>query len=478
MFFLVGLSTMLIILFLLFPNTGINIGKLQLNFISKKEFYKPIIKTNQDVELPINIDSIKEVDQHIQDSIEKVKQILFQKYLDSVLIAEKRIQYPNNDVSILYPFFEKLLKAKINKVRIMHYGDSQIEADRISGRLRQRLQKEFGGYGSGLNAVIPATRKISIRNKLSNNWVRRTGFGPYVDTIVKHKNYGAIFSFCEITPDTNLLDSVFYDGIIKIYKPIKSYKKARNFQELNIYYSSIEESYISYTINDTIIFLDTLNSTNSIKKKSLSFNKAPESIEIQIKSSMSPLIYGLSLEGENGIVVDNIPLRGASGTEFAKIDYSSLKQMHHLLMPDFFILEFGGNAIPHIKNKDRAKNYGKFFKKQINKIKKINPKSIVLVIGPGDMAKKEKTELISYPLIEEVRDALKKAAFETNSCFWDMYLNMGGENSIIDWSKKTPSLAARDYIHFTNKGAREIADLFIEDFMNDFKNYLEYKNEN
>ena len=81
-------------------------------------------------------------------------------------------------------------------------------------------------------------------------------------------------------------------------------------------------------------------------------------------------------------------------------------------------------------------------------------------------------------LIEEVRDALKKAAFETNSCFWDMYLNMGGENSIIDWSKKTPSLAARDYIHFTNKGAREIADLFIEDLMNDFKNYLEYKNEN
>ena len=79
MFFLVGLSTMLIILFLLFPNTGINIGKLQLNFISKKEFYKPIIKTNQVVELPINIDSIKEVDQHIQDSIEKVKQILFQK---------------------------------------------------------------------------------------------------------------------------------------------------------------------------------------------------------------------------------------------------------------------------------------------------------------------------------------------------------------------------------------------------------------
>ena len=45
----------------------------------------------------------------------------------------------------------------------MHYGDSQIEADQISGRLRERLQKDFGGLGAGAYAVIPATRKISIK---------------------------------------------------------------------------------------------------------------------------------------------------------------------------------------------------------------------------------------------------------------------------------------------------------------------------
>ena len=82
----------------------------------------------------------------------------------------------------------------------MHYGDSQIEADRISGRLRERLQKDFGGLGAGAYAVIPATRKISIKNECSSNWIRRTGFGPYIDTIVKHKRYGALFSFCEIEP--------------------------------------------------------------------------------------------------------------------------------------------------------------------------------------------------------------------------------------------------------------------------------------
>ena len=61
---------------------------------------------------------------------------------------------------------------------------------------------------------------------------------------------------------------------------------------------------------------------------------------------------------------------------------------------------------------------------------------MVLVIGPGDMAKKEKTSFVTYPILEDVRDALKAAAFETNSCFWDMYLNMGGRILFKGGAKK------------------------------------------
>ena len=95
----------------------------------------------------------------------------------------------------MFSFFKKLENAKTKKVRIMHYGDSQIEGDRISGRLRERLQKEFGGNRAGLSAVIPATRKISLKNIPSTNWVRKTGFGPYIDKSVEHKKYGALFFF-------------------------------------------------------------------------------------------------------------------------------------------------------------------------------------------------------------------------------------------------------------------------------------------
>ena len=69
--------------------------------------------------------------------------------------------------------------------------------------------------------------------------------------------------------------------------------------------------------------------------------------------------------------------------------------------------------------------------------------------------------------------ALLYKALETNSCFWDTYLNMGGSGSIQDWVSLSPPLAARDYIHFTNKGARKVADMFIEDLMDA---YTFYKN--
>jgi hypothetical protein len=39
------------------------------------------------------------------------------------------------------------------KISIFHYGDSQIEGDRMTGYIRQRLQQQFGGVGPGF---IPA----------------------------------------------------------------------------------------------------------------------------------------------------------------------------------------------------------------------------------------------------------------------------------------------------------------------------------
>ena len=159
--FLLGLLSILLLISLVYPKDGIKVFGHDFHFVD--------INTNEinvepisEAKITINIDSLVQAAKQKKDSLDLVSKILKQKLLDSILLSQKTIQYPNNDKSILYSFFKKLDNAKTKKVRIMHYGDSQIEADRITSRLRERLQKEFGGYGAGAFSVINFSSSVEI----------------------------------------------------------------------------------------------------------------------------------------------------------------------------------------------------------------------------------------------------------------------------------------------------------------------------
>jgi len=185
----------------------------------------------------------------------------------------------------------------------------------------------------------------------------------------------------------------------------------------------------------------------------------------------SPELYGISLESDWGVMVDNIPMRGSAGTVFTKMD----KSLHGKIVKDLnvklLVLQFGGNVVPYIKDQKACENYGKWFISQIRLLKKMSPDASVIVIGPGDMSKKVKDEYASYPFIEDVRNALKKAAFSEGAAYWDIYEAMGGKNSMLAWVDAEPRLATTDYTHFTHKGARKIAEMFYSALIKDYNEF-------
>ena len=127
---------MLLILFWIFPSNGVKVSNVELNFFSKEDFQKEKLITKVASEIPapivINSDSINKVKKNIQDSLENILLLEKKRIKEALILSQKNIQYPNGDPSVLIPFFKKLENAKFKKVRIMHYGDSQIEGDRIS----------------------------------------------------------------------------------------------------------------------------------------------------------------------------------------------------------------------------------------------------------------------------------------------------------------------------------------------------------
>mgnify|MGYP001262879953 CR=1 FL=1 len=82
-------------------------------------------------------------------------------------------------------------------------------------------------------------------------------------------------------------------------------------------------------------------------------------------NSKEARFYGISLDGESGVNVDNISMRGSSGISFTQMDESHFKKElsnHEIAL---IILQFGGNSVPYFKTKESVKSYGQSFKRQI-----------------------------------------------------------------------------------------------------------------
>lgn len=386
------------------------------------------------------------------------------------------IQYPNNDPSVLFPVFEALENArKAEKpIRILHYGDSQIEGDRMSSLFRARIQERFGGSGPGLVAAKPLTSSLSVVQETSESMQRYAQYGV-VDKSVNHQRYGAmaIFSrFAPIIPDSLYTEKEIHTGWLSLEVSGSAYGTSKEFSKLKLYYGYNRSDVNVKVFVDDVPYADEMLPANkTLKVKTWTFDKTPKKIMLILEGYDSPDLYGLSLESAAGVALDNVSMRGSSGTSFGSLATVPFKPMLDSLNPKLLLLQYGGNTVPYIKDEQAAQGYGRSFKSQIELLKRLVPGVTVIVIGPGDMSTKVEGEMQTYPNLVHVRDALRQAAFDAGACFFDIYATMGGHNSMLEWVGADPPLAASDYVHFSPKGARIIAEAFIKSFLADYEAY-------
>ena len=403
-----------------------------------------------------------------------IKEIQYLEVNDPSIKLITSIQYKDSLKTSLNNFFESLALLQLEEkgIRILHYGDSQIEGDRITDYLRQKLQRHFGGHGPGLIAAMPVTQSVGLRQSWSDNWDRYTIFAA-IDKRVPHKNFGIAAGFCRFA---NYNDTVSNK---KAWLKIKTYQSAgtsvSNYNKVKVFYaSSRKKTQIEFYENGVLKKTDSLAVKGNFNITQFNLTQAPNTFELKFEGKDSPDIYGLSLEGEGGVMIDNFGLRGSSGTFFNQMNLSHVKLFFEYLNTKLIILQFGGNALPYIQNKKMCEDFGGYLRAQINSLKRLMPGISILVVGPSDMSVKEGENYVTDPQLEDLRDAIRNAAFQTNSAFFDMYDCMGGKNSMLSWVDQ--GIAATDYIHFSPAGARKIAVLLYGAIMNDYNNFIQKKN--
>ena len=198
----------------------------------------------------------------------------------------------------------------------------------------------------------------------------------------------------------------------------------------------------------------------------LTFPDTPGKLRYEFEGKISPNICGFSLEGDYGVQVANIAMRGSSGTVFGRIKHNTLRPMYEELNTKLVILQFGGNSVPFFKDSASVRNFARYFKSQIKTVQNLTPDAMVVVIGPSDMSELKDGIYETYPFLPYCIEEMKKATMSVGGAYWNLYAAMGGRNSMPAWVEK--GLAGQDYIHFSSGGAKFASQLFYNAFMAEY----------
>ena len=341
-------------------------------------------------------------------------------------------------------FYQALDSAHTMPVRVVHYGDSQIEEDRITNILRECWQKRYGGGGVGLIPLHQTIPTRSISQRLSINGITQKAQGGPKRYIIygprsmrlNNNDYG-------VMGQVAVMDSTLVAGsedILLTIEPMTKKPKTYN------YFSRVR------------LLTDSVSISSPLASSPDHLLHLPDSTtRCELRLQGRGKVYGVSLETPTGVIVDNIPMRGCSGNIFTRLDSTTLRAFYSETNTRLIILQFGGNMIPQTENPATINGYVKTLRQQVRYLRACAPQASILFIGPSDMSTRIDGEMKTYPLVPYLDRMLQKMAHEEQIAYWSMYNAMGGENSMVKWVEI--GLAGSDYVHFTRSGANKIGKI-------------------
>ena len=446
--FILSIILILGVAWYFFPAEGLAVGKHALRFPSYEEDLAP---EQEEVDVDAVLNKVnKSFEMTCSDNLLDSMRF-FRSYLKE---NPNRIYLPHNDYTYFDTLFYLLEHAteEGKTYRIMHYGDSQIEMDRISSVLRQKLQESFGGSGPNMIPAIQPVATISV-SQHSSNLHRYMVYGDA--TRASHNRYGVMSQFSQVLGGGSIsFTQTSHSQAFEKAKEISSVsvllgKNSQGFSA-TLKCDNIAPETKMLAANDSVSLITWILPTN-VKRGTINFIGNAE-------------IYAVLLDGEAGVAIDNVALRGCSGTIFTRINEATMRQSFDLLNTRLIIMQFGGNRMPGISSLKNITPYLAELEKQIRYMKRVAPKATLLFIGPADMGKSYGGKMGTWKNLPELNDSLRAMALRNNVAYWDMFNVMGGEGSMAQWVKHNPPMAGPDYIHFTFRGAQEIGSDLAKSF--------------
>ena len=333
-------------------------------------------------------------------------------------------------------FYASLNESDQHMIRVLHYGDSQIEEDRMTQQIREALQARFGGKGVGLMPLAQTIPSLTVKQSLYLN-------GRFANPSISMQRY-------------------------MVYGP-KSMQRTDGLYGVMGQMAIMNDSLAKGSENVRVICKPAVQSARYENWRVL----ADSSVHYMIHGDTVDLtgrgnVYGLSQESTTGVIVDNLPMRGCLGLVFTKMDSTQLATTYRDLNVRLIIMQYGGNAIPFNRNPGTISSIVRGLREQVRHLQACAPNADILFIGPSDMLTQTDGEWHTYPMVPYMDRLLRKMALEENIAYFSLYRWMGGAGSMLRWQEV--GLAGSDGVHFNRAGARKAGNAVAEWILEGIKN--------
>ena len=434
------------------PKEGVSVGATKIHFSTLTKILNP--QKQLDVEAFLaRQDSLDAVLQTKNDSLSSYK-----NKLDS---SDIRFWFPNGDDTFFDPLFAAFEQTPRTgrTIRIVHYGDSQIEMDRMTNRLRAYMQKTFGGGGPGLVPFATLIPSLSVSTYGSGDLVRQSPFGD--STVVRAAgNYGPMVQDYRVTGSAT---STITAGT---HRSCDS--RLRQFSRFKIIFCNRPGPFdITFTDRKGGYTDHQRQEEEGVHSFEWSLDSATTSVRLSVSGNAD--IYGIMVDNGPGVAVDNIPMRGCSGHQFTQINRQQLANAYSMMDIGLIIMQFGGNSVPYLKTQKSIDAYCVNMGRQIDRLRQCCPGAKILFVGPSDMCSNVEGEIHTYPFLPKVIASLRDSVCAHGAAYWSIYDAMGGYNSMAAWVEK--GLGGSDYVHFSQRGVDIMGDRLAKAFDNMYTIY-------
>lgn len=353
----------------------------------------------------------------------------------------------------LASFYQALQKESPQRaVRIGVLGDSFIEADIMTSKLRKLLQTKYGGNGVGFVPVAsPAAQYRQTVHQTSTGWT------TYSMVYYKKADWK---KFC--------LSGFYFTPREGASVSLKTANK-ESVTNASFCFINQKNTKVSVSINDQAAKDYQPESSESVQQ--LAFSDASiRSVKVNVKQVDGFTGLGFYLNNETGVYVDNFSVRGSSGSVLTTMSKELSMQLAQHFQYDLLIIQYGLNVIA--TDKKWYPSYKKLMVHAIRRLQECYPGVPILMLSVGDKGSKSGEGITTHPGVLPLIEAQRQAAAEAKIAFWNTYKAMGGEKSMVQFVDHKPPMAAKDYTHINYLGGEKIAGQLFNSLMREQKRLI------